>query len=161
MNTAINVEHPPVGNLLLRTLAMPADTNPAGDIFGGWIMSQMDIAGALLAREIANGRIVTVAVDGMSFLKPVCVGDVVCCYGKCTKVGHTSMTVHLEIWVKKVIESESNEHAERYLVTEANYTYVAVNKLGQPRSLPITAKNVAEKGIDAAYVGLNKDGTVK
>ena len=74
----VNRTHPPIGNLLLRTLAMPADTNPAGDIFGGWIMSQMDISGAILAREIANGRVVTAAVDGMSFLKPVSVGDVVC-----------------------------------------------------------------------------------
>src|SRR5574344_1245703 len=112
----VNRTHPPIGNLLLRTLAMPADTNPAGDIFGGWIMSQMDISGAILAREIANGRVVTAAVEGMSFLKPVNVGDVVCCYGTCTKIGHTSMTVHLEIWVKKLIESQTNEHAERHLV---------------------------------------------
>ena len=154
-------KHPPVGNLLLRTLAMPGDTNPAGDIFGGWIMSQMDISGAILAREIANGRVVTVAVDAMSFLKPVSVGDVVCCYGKCVHVGHTSMKVHLEIWVKKLIESETNEHAERHLVTEANYTYVAVDKEGKPRLLPNTAKIVAEQGIDAACIGLNEDGTVK
>ena len=152
---------PPVGNLLLRTLAMPGDTNPAGDIFGGWIMSQMDISGAILAREVANGRVVTVAVDAMSFLKPVSVGDVVCCYGKCVHVGHTSMKVHLEIWVKKLIESETNEHAERHLVTEANYTYVAVDKKGKPRLLPKTAKIVAEQGIDAACIGLNEDGTVK
>ena len=151
--------HPPIGNLLLRTLAMPGDTNPAGDIFGGWIMSQMDISGAILAREIANGRVVTVAVEGMSFLKPVSVGDVVCCYGKCIHVGHTSLKIHLEIWVKKLIESETNEHAERHLVTEANYTYVAVNKNKRP--LPKTASVVAEKGIDAASVGLNPDGTVK
>ena len=154
-------KHPPVGNLLLRTLAMPGDTNPAGDIFGGWIMSQMDISGAILAREVANGRVVTVAVDAMSFLKPVSVGDVVCCYGKCVHVGHTSMKVHLEIWVKKLIESETNEHAERHLVTEANYTYVAVDKKGKPRLLPKTAKIVAEQGIDAACIGLNEDGTVK
>ena len=139
-------KHPPVGNLLLRTLAMPGDTNPAG---------------AILAREVANGRVVTVAVDAMSFLKPVSVGDVVCCYGKCVHVGHTSMKVHLEIWVKKLIESETNEHAERHLVTEANYTYVAVDKKGKPRLLPKTAKIVAEQGIDAACIGLNEDGTVK
>ena len=153
--------HPPIGNLLLRTLAMPGDTNPAGDIFGGWIMSQMDISGAILAREIANGRVVTAAVEGMSFLKPVSVGDVVCCYGKCIHVGHTSLKIHLEIWVKKLIESETNEHAERHLVTEANYTYVAVDKNKRPRPLPKTASVVAEKGIDAASVGLNPDGTVK
>ncbi|MGN1280412.1 MAG: acyl-CoA thioester hydrolase YciA [Succinivibrio sp.] len=156
-----NRNHPPVGNLLLRTLAMPGDTNPAGDIFGGWIMSQMDIAGAILAREIANGRVVTAAVEGMSFLKPVSVGDVVCCYGKCIRVGVTSMSIHLEIWVKKLIESETNEHAERHLVTEANFTYVAIDKNKRPRHLPPSAKLVAEKGIDAACVGLNVDGSIR
>jgi len=160
-NSTETRRHPPIGNLLLRTLAMPADTNPAGDIFGGWIMSQMDIAGALLAREIANGRVVTVAVEGMSFLKPVTVGDIVCCYGKCIHVGHTSMKVHMEIWVKKFFESATNEHVERYLVTEANYTYVSVDAEGKPRPLPSTAQLVAEKGIDAACVGLNQDGSIR
>ncbi len=154
-------EHPPIGNLLLRTLAMPADTNPAGDIFGGWIMSQMDIAGALLAKEIANGRVVTVAIDAVSFLKPVSVGDVVCCYGHCIKIGRTSITVHLELWVKKLIISETDERAERHLVTEANYVYVNVDSNGTPKPLPPSAKIVAEKGIDAAMVGLNKDGSVR
>ncbi len=160
-NTDIRV-HPPVGNLLLRTLAMPADTNPAGDIFGGWIMSQMDIAGALLAREISNGRVVTVAVDGMSFLKPVSVGDVVCCYGKCTHVGHTSLQIHLEIWVKKILdEQKDGETAERFLVTEATFVYVAVNAEGKPRPLPQNAGKIAEEGIDAAKVGLKHDGSLK
>lgn len=153
--------HPPIGNLLLRTLAMPGDTNPAGDIFGGWIMSQMDISGAILAREIANGRVVTAAVEGMSFLKPVRVGDVVCCYGSCIETGNTSMKIHLEIWVKKVFESETNEHAERHLVTEANFVYVAVDGQGRPRKLPRTAAIVAKHGIDAASVGLNEDGSIK
>lgn len=161
MNMDVNNKRIPAGNLLLRTLAMPRDTNPYGDIFGGWIMSQMDIAGAILGREVANGRVVTAAVEGMSFLKPVSVGDVVCCYGKCIHVGTTSMKIHLEIWVKKLIESETNEHAERDLVTEANITYVAVDKFKKPRPLPETAKIVAEKGIDAASVGLNPDGSIK
>ena len=161
MDNCLQREHPPVGNLLLRTLAMPGDTNPAGDIFGGWIMSQMDIAGALLAREVAGGRVVTVAVEGMSFLKPVAVGDIVCCYGKCTHVGHTSLKVHMEIWVKKFIVSPSDEHVDRYLVTEANFIYVSVDKDGKPKPLPPTAKIVAEKGIDAARVGLNSDGSLK
>ncbi|MGN0902247.1 MAG: acyl-CoA thioester hydrolase YciA [Succinivibrio sp.] len=154
-------ERPPIGNLLLRTLAMPRDTNPAGDIFGGWIMAQMDISGAILGREIANGRVVTAAVDAMSFLKPVSVGDTVCCYGHCVHVGNTSLKIHLELWVKKLIESETNEHEERHLVTEANFTYVAVDKDGRPRPLPRTAKIVAEKGIDAASVSLNEDGSIK
>lgn len=151
----------PVGNLLLRTLAMPRDTNPAGDIFGGWIMAQMDIAGAILAREIAVGRVVTVAVEGMAFLKPVSVGNIVCCYGRCVKVGKTSMTIHLELWVKKFVETENSGRAERYLVTEASYTYVAVDGNGNPRELPETAPIVAERGTDAACAGLNADGTAK
>ncbi len=85
----------PDGDLLLRTLAMPADTNAHGVIFGGWIMSQMDIGGGILAKEIAGGRVVTVAVEAMSFHRPVKVGQVVCCYGRCIKVGNTSMTIKL------------------------------------------------------------------
>lgn len=149
--------HPPIGNLLLRTMALPRDTNPAGDIFGGWIMSQMDIAGAVLAREIAQGRVVTVAVDAMSFLKPVGVGDIVCCYGHCVHVGHTSLKIKLELWVKKIYDYEV---AERNLVTEANFTYVAVDSNGRPRPLPQIAHEIAEKGIDAGTVGLCADGTL-
>ena len=77
--------------MVLRTLAMPADTNANGDIFGGWLMSQMDIGGAIMAKEIAQGRVVTVRVDGMTFLRPVAVGDVVCCYARCVKRGNTSV----------------------------------------------------------------------
>ena len=80
----------PNGELVLRTLAMPADTNANGDIFGGWIMSQMDIGGAILAKEIALGRVVTVSVTGITFLKPVAVGDVVCCYARCLKTGNSA-----------------------------------------------------------------------
>ncbi|MGL5757896.1 acyl-CoA thioester hydrolase YciA [Plesiomonas sp.] len=123
----------PEGVLLLRTLAMPADTNPNGDIFGGWIMSQMDIGGAILAKEIAHGRVVTVAVDGITFLKPVAVGDVVCCYGKAVHVGNSSMKVRMEVWVKKV---SSEPIGQRYCVTEAIFTYVAVDPHGRSRAIP-------------------------
>lgn len=92
----------PQGELVLRTLAMPADTNANGDIFGGWLMSQMDMGGAILAKEIAHGRVVTVRVDGMTFLRPVAVGDVVCCYARCVKRGNTSVSINIEVWVKKV-----------------------------------------------------------
>ncbi len=95
----------PQGELVLRTLAMPADTNANGDIFGGWLMSQMDIGGAILAKEIAEGRVVTVRVDGMSFLKPVAVGDVVCCYARCLRTGRSSINVNVEVWVKKSLLS--------------------------------------------------------
>lgn len=120
----------PVGSLLLRTLAMPADTNPSGDIFGGWLMSQMDIGGAILANELAQGRVVTVAVDAITFLRPVAVGDVVCCYGYCSHVGRSSLKVKMEVWVKKV---SSDPIGERYCVTEATYTYVAVDANSRPR----------------------------
>ncbi|MGL5006780.1 MAG: acyl-CoA thioester hydrolase YciA [Plesiomonas sp.] len=125
----------PEGVLLLRTLAMPADTNPNGDIFGGWIMSQMDIGGAILAKEIAHGRVVTVAVDGITFLKPVAVGDVVCCYGKAVHIGNSSMKIRMEVWVKKV---SSEPIGQRYCVTEAIFTYVAVDSNGLARSVPKT-----------------------
>ena len=80
---------------------MPSDTNANGDIFGGWIMSQMDMGGAILAKEIAHGRVVTVAVESMNFIKPISVGDVVCCYGQCLKVGRSSIKIKVEVWVKK------------------------------------------------------------
>lgn len=120
----------PKGSLLLRTLAMPADTNANGDIFGGWIMSQMDIAGGILAKEIAAGRVVTVAVDGMEFHRPVQVGHVVCCYGECSRVGRTSLTIELEVWVKPVLTPTNQDE---YCVTEALFTYVAIDEDGTPR----------------------------
>lgn len=98
----------PVGELLLRTLAMPADTNPNGDIFGGWIMSQMDIAGGIFAKDLARSRVVTVAADSITFFRPVHVGDVVCCYGKVLRTGTTSVTINLEVWVKRPLEVISN-----------------------------------------------------
>ncbi|MDO4697413.1 MAG: acyl-CoA thioester hydrolase YciA [Pasteurellaceae bacterium] len=122
----------PEGSLILRTLAMPSDTNANGDIFGGWIMSQMDMGGAILAKELAQGRVVTVSVDSMSFLRPVSVGDVVCCYGKCTKVGRTSMQVKVEVWIKKVADGGK----DRFCVTEALFTFVAIDKNGRPRPIP-------------------------
>ena len=122
----------PEGDLLLRTLAMPADTNANGDMFGGWIMSQMDIGGGILAKEIAKGRVVTVKVDGITFYKPVNVGNVVCCYGKCIKVGNSSIVLKLEVWVKPVLHEKA---AERYCVTEAVFTYVAIDQDGKSRKI--------------------------
>lgn len=123
----------PQGELVLRTLAMPADTNANGDIFGGWIMSQMDMGGAILAKEIAQGRVVTVRADGMTFLKPVAVGDVVCCYACCVRRGNSSVTINIEVWVKKVA---SDPIGQRYKATEAIFIYVAVDSEGRPRPLP-------------------------
>lgn len=123
----------PNGELVLRTLAMPADTNANGDIFGGWLMSQMDIGGAILAKEIALGRVVTVAVNGIKFQKPVAVGDVVCCYARCLKTGRSSITINIEVWVKKVA---TEPVGQRYRATDAVFTYVAVNDDNTARELP-------------------------
>ncbi|MGF1714027.1 acyl-CoA thioester hydrolase YciA [Photobacterium chitinilyticum] len=129
MTTENNI---PRGQLLLRTLAMPADTNANGDIFGGWIMSQLDLAGAILAKEISGGRVVTVSVDSIAFKAPVSVGDVVCCYGECSRIGNTSMSIALEVWVKPVaLESIG----DRYRVCEATFNYVAINSEGRPRPI--------------------------
>ncbi|MCL4104753.1 UNVERIFIED_CONTAM: hypothetical protein GTU68_034192 [Idotea baltica] len=114
---------------------MPADTNANGDIFGGWILSQMDIAGAILAKEVAKGRTVTVAIDGMKFLKPVKVGDVVSCFGGVKKVGNTSITLHLEVWVKPVLRQVESPDT-RFKVTEANFTFVAIDEDGNKRQVP-------------------------
>ena len=122
------------GRLILRTLAMPSDTNPHGDIFGGWIMAQMDIAGGILAREVACSRVVTVAVDSMVFIKPVHVGDVVCCYGKVLRIVTTSMTINLEVWVRPALDRPTDDNAEMQ-VTTAAFTYVAVD--GEGRKRPI------------------------
>ncbi len=121
---------PAASRLILRTLAMPADTNPTGDIFGGWIMSQMDIAGGMLAREITRTRIVTAAVDSIRFIKPVSVGDTVCCYGKVLKIGRTSITINLEVWVKHGYDNPGAS-LEDEQVTKAAFTYVTVNSNGE------------------------------
>ena len=123
----------PQGDMILRTLAMPADTNPKGDIFGGWVMSQMDIAGGILAREMTKGRTVTVAVEGMKFIKPIQVGDVVCCYGRVEKIGTTSIALRLEVWVKPILREGDGE---RFKVTEARFVYVAIDGNHQKRVIP-------------------------
>jgi acyl-CoA thioesterase YciA len=124
----------PSGDMLLQTLAMPADTNPSGDIFGGWIMAQMDMAGGILAKEVSQSRIVTVAVDSIQFIKPVHVGDVVCCYGEVVRVGTTSLTIHLEVWVKQVLHPTNGEDRQ-FKVTQAAFTYVAVDEDGKKRPI--------------------------
>jgi len=113
----------------IRTIAMPADTNPNGDIFGGWVLSQMDIAGGLTAARRAQGRVATVGIDAMTFVRPVGVGDVMCCYGHVEKVGTTSITVAIEAW--KVLWFERRE--VRTLVTEGRFTYVAIDDNGRKR----------------------------
>jgi len=117
----------PHGALTIRTLAMPADTNPAGDIFGGWVMSQMDIAGAIAAIERAQGRVATVAVEAMSFIAPVKVGDILCVYTSVERVGTTSVTVAIEAWARR------ERLADRVKVTEGRFVYVALGEDGRKR----------------------------
>lgn len=117
---------------------MPSDTNQNGDIFGGWIMAQMDIAGGMMAIDFSGGRAVTIAVDAMKFIKPVKVGDIVCCYGNITRIGTTSITIKLEVWVKQNLRESAVKLAENfYKVTEASFTYVAIDNNGSKR--PLTA----------------------
>src|ERR1700685_228080 len=120
----------PRGELSLRTVAMPADTNPAGDIFGGWIMSLMDLAAGVAAGTRAKGRVATAAVSNLSFLQPVKVGDVVCVYTEITKTGRTSITVGVEAYVLR------RNLGERVRVTAAEFVLVAVDDHGTPRVLP-------------------------
>jgi acyl-CoA thioesterase YciA len=117
----------PEGALTIRTLAMPADTNPAGDIFGGWVMSQMDIAGAIAAVERVGGRVVTVAVEAMTFIAPVKVGDVLCVYTTIERVGTTSVTVGVEAWARR------NRVSDRVKVTDGRFVYVALGEDGAKR----------------------------
>ncbi|WP_372000371.1 acyl-CoA thioesterase [Tistrella mobilis] len=124
----------PEGAAELRTVAMPADANPAGDIFGGWVMSQMDIAGGIAAGQYTRGRVVTAAVDAMSFLKPVRIGDVVSVYCSLTSRGRSSLRLHLETWVTR--RRTSLEDPIEELVTEAVFTFVAVDAEGRPRPFP-------------------------
>jgi Acyl-CoA hydrolase len=119
----------PTGTLTIRTLAMPADTNPAGDIFGGWVMSQMDIAGAIAAVERVQGRVVTVAVEAMTFIAPVKVGDILCVYTDIERIGTTSITVAIEAWVRR------GRLHDRVKVTEARYVYVALDDQGRKRPI--------------------------
>ena len=116
------------GDLTIRVLAMPADTNPSGDVFGGWLLSQMDIAGGVFCRKIAKGRVVTVAIDSTTFKLPVFVGDTLCCYVHLIKKGRTSITVGIEAWVNR----EFGEEGSSIKVTEGEYTYVKVDEKRNP-----------------------------
>ena len=121
---------PPAGEPAIRTIAMPADANPAGDIFGGWLMAQMDLAAGNLAARRARGRCVTVAVDRITFLSPVFVGDEVSLYAELLRTGHSSMTIHVEAWRR------SRDGEDRVKVTEATFSFVALDQGRRPRSLP-------------------------
>lgn len=124
----------PRGELTVRTVAMPADTNANGDIFGGWVMSRMDQAGGIAGVEHTQGRVVTVAVQGMTFIRPVRVGDVLCVYTQVERIGRTSMDIHVEAWAQR-FRTQIREK-----VTDANFTFVAIDDHGKPRPIPQDAR---------------------
>lgn len=127
----------PEGELSIRTMAMPADTNGNGDIFGGWLLSQMDLAGSIYAYKITKSRNVTVAIEAMTFRKPVYVGDVVSVYATTVRIGRTSITIHVAAWVQRRNESAA------ILVTDGNYTYVAIDDQGHPQTISPTTPSVS------------------
>lgn len=120
----------PEGELLLRVVARPADVNVNGDIFGGWVLSQMDIAAGIVARDTSRGRSTTVALDAMKFIRPVKIGDILCVYGRLMKIGRSSMTITIEAWVRR------DTKTLREKVTEAVFTFVAIDEDGRPRAVP-------------------------
>ena len=128
------VELPPEEAPAIRTIAMPADTNPAGDIFGGWLMSQMDLAAGNLAARTARGRAATIAVDGMRFHQPVKVGDEVSLFANVTKQGRTSMHIHVTAWRRSRHEEVSQK------VTCATFVFVALDDDGRPRPVPVQGR---------------------
>lgn len=119
----------PQGELAIQTLAMPANTNANGDIFGGWLVSQMDLAAGVLAKRLSSGRVATVAIHSMSFLKPVQVGDLVSCYVSLIKQGTTSMTINVAVWVQPATQQGI------YQVTEGVFVFVALDEQGKPRQV--------------------------
>jgi acyl-CoA thioesterase YciA len=130
MHATDPTDAPPTTEPTLRAIAMPADANPHGDIFGGWLLSQMDLAGGTVATRRAKGRTVTVAITAMTFHRPVFIGDEVTCYAQIVKVGSTSITVKVESWARR---ETGEEHVE---VTEGIFTYVAVGDDRRPRPVP-------------------------
>ena len=133
----LNTETEPRGDLCIRTLAMPADTNANGDIFGGWLLSQMDLGGGIFASKIAKSRTVTVAIEAMNFRKAVYVGDLVSVYANLVRIGRTSVTVHLEAWVLRRKEMLS------ILVTDGNFTYVSIDDQGHPQAIQRNGATIA------------------
>lgn len=124
------MENPsPEGELVLQTVAMPADANVYGDMFGGWLVSQMDLGGAVLAHQRARNRITTVAIDRMVFIKPLYIGDLVCCYAHVLKTGRSSITIKIQVWAVRM------RIREKVLVTEGIFTYVALDEGGHSKPI--------------------------
>jgi len=127
----LDEEPTPIGELVLQTLALPRDTNSNGDIFGGWLLSQMDLGGAIAAREVAKGRVTTVAVGNMTFLRPVPVGSTVSCYCDVIEVGRSSIKTVVEVWVRQCQRNEQQK------VTEGEFIFVAIDDKGRTRPVPL------------------------
>lgn len=123
----------PQGELALQTIAMPADSNSDGDIFGGWLVSQMDLAGAVCANRLARGRVATVAIDSMVFLRPVAVGSVVSCYATVKEIGRSSIAIIVEVWAQHHSDVETRK------VTEGQFTFVAIDENRRTRPVPRSA----------------------
>jgi acyl-CoA thioesterase YciA len=133
VHAAVAVGMEPQGELCIRTLAMPADTNANGDIFGGWLLSQMDLGGGVFVSKVAKSRTVTVAIEAMNFRKPVYVGDLVSVHANLVRVGRSSVTLHLQAWVTRPKELSS------ILVTDGNFTYVSIDEEGRPQPIKLRA----------------------
>jgi acyl-CoA thioesterase YciA len=131
MGTMAIIDRPPkpTGKLALQTIAMPKDTNANGDIFGGWLVSQMDLAGGVTASRLAKGRVATVAIDRMNFMQPVKVGAIVSCYSEVIAIGRSSMELNIEVWASYADENDVTK------VTDGNFIYVAIDNNGRTRSI--------------------------
>ena len=126
MSAAETRPEEPKGELVIRAIAMPADANAYGDIFGGWLMAQMDVGGSILATKTARSRVVTIAVDSMTFLKPVGIGDMVSCYASIERIGTTSIRIRVDVWAHRASDFS------HLRFTEGSFTYVAVDQSGKP-----------------------------
>ncbi len=133
---------PSLDRLMIRTIAMPKDTNPNGDIFGGWILSQMDLAGASAAKKCTGERVVTVAIKGLEFYHPVGIGDEVSCYAHVTRIGRSSITVAVDTWVERC---QFNQEA--FKVTEGIFTFVAIDQDNKPKPIPEEVKKNFEENL--------------
>lgn len=129
MHSTLDDTPQPTGELMLQTSPMPKDTNASGDIFGGWLVSQMDIAGGLAAAQVAHGRIATVAIDGMSFMIPVKVGSIISCYTEVLNIGRSSIQIQVEVWMRQTPEAEAVK------VTEGVFVFVALDDQGRTRAI--------------------------
>src|SRR5215475_9337243 len=137
IHAPLSTDTEPKGDLCIRTLAMPADTNAHGDIFGGWLLSQMDVGGGVFASKVAKSRVVTVAIEAMNFRKAVYVGDLVSVHANLVRVGRTSITVHLEAWVIR------RKEIKPILVTDGNFTYVSIDDEGRPQEVKRDGATIA------------------